>query len=76
MILKNRSSAISITDEDIRKLTERIEVVYVVADDPRRSLHPRTRWPVPDQPGVGTSLPGSQGSAVHKQEEISKCQRR
>lgn len=34
MILKNRSSAISITDEDIRKLTERIEVVYVVADDP------------------------------------------
>ena len=34
MILKNRSPAISITDEDIRKLTERIEVVYVVADDP------------------------------------------
>jgi hypothetical protein len=23
---------------------------------PRRSLHPRTRWPVPDQPGVGASL--------------------
>ena len=34
MILKNRSPAISITDEDIRELTERIEVVYVVADDP------------------------------------------
>ena len=34
MILKNRSPAISITDEDIRKLTERIEIVYVVADDP------------------------------------------
>ena len=34
MILKNRSSAISITDEDIRRLTERFEVVYVVADDP------------------------------------------
>ena len=23
---------------------------------PRRSLHPRTQWPVPDQPGVGASL--------------------
>ncbi len=34
MILKNRSSAISITDEDIRELTERFEVVYAVADDP------------------------------------------
>jgi hypothetical protein len=34
MILKNRSSAISITEEDIRRLTERFEVVYVVADDP------------------------------------------
>jgi predicted nucleotidyltransferase len=34
MILKNRSPAISITDEDVRKLTERFEVVYVVADDP------------------------------------------
>jgi len=56
MILKNRSPAISITDEDIRKLTERIEVVYVVADDPEAILHPRTQWPVPDQPGVGASL--------------------
>ena len=28
MILKNRSSAISITDEDIRRLTDRFEVVY------------------------------------------------
>jgi predicted nucleotidyltransferase len=35
MILKNRSPAISITDEDIRKLTERFEVVYVIADDPK-----------------------------------------
>jgi hypothetical protein len=34
MILKNRSSAISITDEDIRELTDRFEVVYAVADDP------------------------------------------
>jgi predicted nucleotidyltransferase len=34
MILKNRSSAISLTDEDIRKVTERFEVVYAVADDP------------------------------------------
>jgi len=34
MILKNRSPAISITDEDIRKLTDRIEVVYSVASDP------------------------------------------
>ena len=34
MILKNRSSAISITDEDIRKLTDRFEVAYAVADDP------------------------------------------
>ena len=56
MILKNRSPAISITDEDIRKLTERIEIVYVVADDPEAIPPPRTRWPVPDQPGVGASL--------------------
>ena len=34
MVLKNRSPAISITGEDIRKLTERIEVVYAVATDP------------------------------------------
>jgi predicted nucleotidyltransferase len=34
MILKNRSSAISITDEDIRKLTDRFEVAYAVGDDP------------------------------------------
>jgi predicted nucleotidyltransferase len=34
MILKNRSSAISITDEDIRKLTARFEVAYAVGDDP------------------------------------------
>ncbi|HEX9514804.1 MAG TPA: hypothetical protein VF940_01365 [Streptosporangiaceae bacterium] len=34
MILKNRSAAISITGEDIRKLTDRYEIVYVVGDDP------------------------------------------
>jgi predicted nucleotidyltransferase len=34
MILKNRSVAISITDEDVRKLTDRYEIVYVVGDDP------------------------------------------
>jgi predicted nucleotidyltransferase len=35
MILKNRSAAISITDEDVRKLTGRFEIVYAVADDPK-----------------------------------------
>lgn len=34
MILKNRSSAISITDEDIRELTDRFEVAYAVGEDP------------------------------------------
>jgi hypothetical protein len=34
MILKNRSPAISITDEDIRKLTGRFEIVYAVGSDP------------------------------------------
>jgi len=34
MILKNRSPALSITDEDVRKLTDRFEVVYVIGDDP------------------------------------------
>lgn len=34
MILKNRSSMLSITDEDIRKLTDRFEVAYAVGDDP------------------------------------------
>lgn len=34
MILKNRSGAISITDEDVRKLTDRFEVVYAVGNDP------------------------------------------
>jgi hypothetical protein len=34
MILKNRSSAISITDEDVRKLTDRFEIAYAVGDDP------------------------------------------
>ena len=32
--MKNRSSAISITDEDVRKLTDRFEVAYAVGDDP------------------------------------------
>jgi hypothetical protein len=39
MILKNRSPAISITD-DIRELTERFEVVYAVGDDPE-AIPPR-----------------------------------
>ena len=34
MILKNRSSAISITDEDIRELTDRFEVAYAVGNAP------------------------------------------
>ena len=51
MILKNRSSAISITNEDIRRLTERFEVVYIVADDPEAIPPPGTRWPVPNQTG-------------------------
>ena len=34
MILKNRSPAISITNEEIRELTERFEVVHTVGDDP------------------------------------------
>jgi predicted nucleotidyltransferase len=34
MILKNRSPAISITGEDISKLTGRFEIVYEVGDDP------------------------------------------
>lgn len=34
MILKNRSPAISITDEDISKITDRFEVVYAAGDDP------------------------------------------
>jgi hypothetical protein len=40
MILKNRSPAISITDEDIRELTGRFEVVYAVGDDPDAILPP------------------------------------
>jgi hypothetical protein len=34
MILKNRSPAIRITDEDVRELTDRFEVVYAVGEDP------------------------------------------
>lgn len=34
MILMNRSPAISITHEDIRRLTDRFEIVYAVSDDP------------------------------------------
>ena len=40
MILKNRSPAISITGEDIRKLTGRFEIVYTVRDDPDASPPP------------------------------------
>jgi predicted nucleotidyltransferase len=35
MILKNRSPAISITNEDVSKLTSRFEIVYTVSSDPR-----------------------------------------
>lgn len=34
LILKNRSPAINITKEDIRKLTNRFKIVYAVHDDP------------------------------------------
>lgn len=34
MILKNRSPVISITDEDISKLTDRFDIVYAVGEDP------------------------------------------
>lgn len=43
MILKNRSPAISITDEDIREPIDRLEIVYAVGDDPDGSLRHRTR---------------------------------
>jgi predicted nucleotidyltransferase len=48
MMLKNRSSAISITDEDIRKLTDRFEVAYAVGDDPDAIPRHRTQFPKPD----------------------------
>lgn len=34
MILKNRSPVISITDEDVSRITDRFEIVYTVSDDP------------------------------------------
>ncbi|HUY45581.1 MAG TPA: hypothetical protein VMV92_07625 [Streptosporangiaceae bacterium] len=34
MILKNRSPAISITNEVISKLTDRFEIVYAAGNDP------------------------------------------
>jgi hypothetical protein len=34
MILKNRSPAICITNEDVSKLTSRFEIVYTVSSDP------------------------------------------
>lgn len=39
MILKNRSPAINITDEDIAKFTDRAEIVYALSDDPD-AIHP------------------------------------
>jgi hypothetical protein len=45
MILKNRSPAISITDEDISKITDRFEVVYSVGDDPDAIPPPRDAMP-------------------------------
>ncbi len=35
MILKNRSPAISITNEDVSQLTDRFKIVYAIRDDPR-----------------------------------------
>jgi predicted nucleotidyltransferase len=34
LLLKNRASAISITQEEVRRLTDRFEVVYRIEDDP------------------------------------------
>jgi hypothetical protein len=34
MMLKNRSTAISITDEDVSKITDRFQLAYDVSDDP------------------------------------------
>jgi predicted nucleotidyltransferase len=34
MILKNRSTAISISDEDVCNLTDRFKIVYAIASDP------------------------------------------
>jgi predicted nucleotidyltransferase len=45
MILKNRSPAISITDEDISKITDRFQVVYAVGQDSDA---------IPPPPGTGT----------------------
>jgi len=45
MILKNRSPAFSITDEDIRELTDRFEVVYVVGEPERHGVrHGHRGW--------------------------------
>ena len=41
MILKNRSPAISITKEDVSKLTDRFRIVYAVNDDPRAIQPPQ-----------------------------------
>ncbi len=35
MILKNRSPAISITNEDVSRLTDRFKIAYTIRDDPR-----------------------------------------
>jgi predicted nucleotidyltransferase len=45
MILKNRSPAISITHEDISKITDRFQVVSTVGQDPDA---------IPPPPGTGT----------------------
>jgi hypothetical protein len=34
LLLKNRASAISITQEEVRRLTDRFEIVYRIEDDP------------------------------------------
>ncbi len=45
MILKNRSTAISITNEDVSKLTDRFKIVYMVNDDPR-AIQPSQDAPI------------------------------
>jgi predicted nucleotidyltransferase len=57
MILKNRSPAISITSEDISKLTDRFEIVYEASDDPDAIPPP------PDAPISPPSMPTGTSSA-------------
>ena len=59
MILKNRSSAISITEEDIRRLTKRFKVVYAIGDDPEAIPPPAGRDSrCPTSPAPAGSIDG------------------